>query len=421
MAKESKYYADIYEDWTPCIYWIKNNKIMIEFEKIDDDQKRIENLELEQLNPEVTNHKDFLKAISIWTGQAMSLKRWKNYEKKKMQNVLLLSLHVSVNDDQKVFELNFYCKYPGQLGLWCSHLLKKINTCKMMKGEPEIVCVRHIYYIQLIVTNFIDRFIHYIQTELTITKGEKTETYHNHEVISLLHKVDKYWVKPKKNSKMEPLCLLCQIWTDYYDKNRNTRKQKKNYIEDEDSNEDSYGDYDEDSDEPENDEDSDYYEAPENKNKNTTKKRGRPRGRGRARGRGCVRGRGRGRGHSRGQEFVVEVDDPPSQFISLLSDDSDDGHKQVKARKSPRKIFKKKASKYSRTRPVALTKQDDSPQSSIHVEFGAMDHQSRTYRANRNRNRNVKKKSSQHLNYYSETEEHSIYDGMYICIYFLYL
>ena len=141
MSRESKYFEDIYEDWTPCIYWIKRNKIMVDFEKLDDEEQRIRNLELELLNPEVTNHKEFLEAIHTWTGKRMTLKEWKKFEKKKMDNLLLLALYVSVNDGQIVFDLQFFCSYPGQLGLWCSTLLKKINKCEMMKGEPEIVCV----------------------------------------------------------------------------------------------------------------------------------------------------------------------------------------------------------------------------------------------------------------------------------------
>ena len=114
---------------------------MVEFENRGNSEKRIENLELEKLKPEITNHKDFLDAICTWTGKKMTVKQWKEYEKDKMENVLLLSLHVCVNDGEKDFDLEFTSLYPGQLGLWCSELLKKINQCEMMKSEPKIVCV----------------------------------------------------------------------------------------------------------------------------------------------------------------------------------------------------------------------------------------------------------------------------------------
>ena len=141
MSKESKYSADIYHDYTPSFYWIKNKKIFVEFEKLDDEEKRIKDLELEELDPEITNHEEFLKAIHTWTQREMTLSEWKSFETERMDNVLLLDLHICVNDRQKEFDLNLRCIYPGQFGVWCSQLLNKINKCEMMKSEPEIVCV----------------------------------------------------------------------------------------------------------------------------------------------------------------------------------------------------------------------------------------------------------------------------------------
>ena len=141
MFTGSKLGSDIYEDWTPCGYRIKEKEIIIDFAKIDDDQQRLNNLILEELKPEVTNHEIFLNAIFTWTGRRMTLDQWKKYERNKMDNLLSLTLHVSVNNDLISFDLQFFCSYPGQLGLLCSELLKKINNSEIMQDEPDIVCV----------------------------------------------------------------------------------------------------------------------------------------------------------------------------------------------------------------------------------------------------------------------------------------
>ena len=132
--------SDIYDDWTPCFYWIKKKEIMLEFENRHDEQRRLPNLKLHKFNDDAKNNEEMLEAISTWTGKDMTVQQWKEYEQRRMRNVLLLELRVVVNN-RKEFDLKFKSLYPGQLGLWCSTLLKKINKCEYMKDESDIVCV----------------------------------------------------------------------------------------------------------------------------------------------------------------------------------------------------------------------------------------------------------------------------------------